>query len=115
MGNILVEIVPRNAPITVNRTHVDRQTDCVLVLQDGQVIIVAQVIFRYYLVNTVLPRRVTELTACVCFWCIAGEHCNGGFFSEVDLFFFNCYWGIYTSKESYGPFLPNQDNWVARP
>lgn len=44
MGNILVEIVPRNAPITVNRTHVDRQTDCVLVLQDGQVIIVAQLV-----------------------------------------------------------------------
>lgn len=45
MGNILVEIVPRNAPITVNQTHVETQTEGVFALQDGQVINVAQVIF----------------------------------------------------------------------
>lgn len=51
LENILVEIVPRNAQITVNLAPVNTQTDGVLVLRDGQVKIVPQVIFPDYLVK----------------------------------------------------------------
>lgn len=47
----MVEIVPRNAPTTVHRTPVETQTDGVPVCQDGQVIIVPQVIFSYFLLK----------------------------------------------------------------
>lgn len=64
LENILVEIVPRNAPITVNLVPVNTQTDGVLVLQDGQVKnapqLFLQKILKFLILHRITPRLLLE-------------------------------------------------------
>lgn len=64
LENILVEIVPRNAQITVNLAPVNTQTDGVLVLRDGQVKIVPQLflqkILKFLILHRITPRLLLE-------------------------------------------------------